>query len=118
MEIRDKNPMLAGLIKKLDEKGRQEKAPIWESLAERLNRPRRRMSEVNLFSLERHASGKETVVVPGLVLGAGDVSKPLIVVALRFSRIAEEKIRKAGGKCMSIEKFMEEKAPKGARIMG
>ena len=118
MKIRDKNPLLAELIGKLVEKGRQEKVPMWVAVAEKLNRPRRKGYEVNLFRLEDHAGGKEMLIVPGIVLGTGELTKPVTVAALKFSRIAEEKIKKAGGKCLSIEKLMEEKGVKGARIIG
>lgn len=119
MKIRDKNTQLKELISKLDEMGREEKGQFWSALAKKLNRPRRQGHEVNLFSLDRNAPGKSTVVVPGTVLGTGAITKPLTVAALRFSRGAEEKISKAGGRCMSIESFMQEKkSGKGVLIMG
>ena len=119
MKVRDKNPLLSGLIKKLDEKGRQENVPLWSALAKKLNRPRRKTYEVNLFSLEKNATGKETVVVPGSVLGSGELTKPVTVAALKFSGKAEEKIKKAGGKSVSIEEFIEDNPKaKGIRIMG
>ncbi len=119
MKIRDKNPLLASLIRSLEEKGRQEKTPLWAALAKKLNRPRRMGYEVNMFRLEKHAAPKETVVVPGSVLGSGKLTKPLAVAALRFSGKAEEKIKKAGGSCISIEKFAGEyKKGKKILIMG
>ncbi len=118
MRVREKNELLADLIRKTEEKGRQENKPFWQALARKLNRPRRRAYEVNLFSLEKHA-GKETVVVPGYVLGSGEITKPVTVAALRFSGKAEEKIKKAGGKVMAIEDFVESKPNlKTVRIMG
>jgi len=118
MKVRGKNELLADLIKKLDEKGRQENKPFWQALAKKLNRPRRKAHEVNLFSLEKHA-GKETVVVPGYVLGSGEITKPVTVAALKFSGNAEEKIKKAGGRTLDIEDFIESKPNlKTVRIMG
>jgi large subunit ribosomal protein L18e len=117
MKARDKNPALAGLIRKLDEMGRQHNVPLWSDLARRLNRPRRSAYEVNMFRLDRNARPKETVVVPGYVLGSGELHKPLNVVALKFSGKAKEKIRKAGGKCIPIERAVEE-GMKGMRIIG
>jgi large subunit ribosomal protein L18e len=119
MKIRDKNPAVADLISRLEEIGRRENIPLWSALAEKLNRPRRKGYEVNLFKLEKNAEGKKTVVVPGIVLGSGKLTKAVNVAALRFSNRAEEKIKKAGGHCMSLEKFMEEKPhPKSVVIMG
>ena len=119
MKVREKSTLLADLIRKLDEKGRQENKPFWGTLAKKLNRPRRKAYEVNLFSLEKNATGKETVVVPGYVLGSGEITKPVTVAALRFSGKAEEKIKKAGGKTLDIEDFVESKPDlKTVRIMG
>ncbi len=119
MRIRDKNDVLAGLISQLEEKGRTEKVPLWGAVAKKLNRPNRKSYEVNLFRLEKNAAGKGTVIVPGSVLGSGELTKPLTVAALRFSKSAEEKIKKAGGRCMSIQELMEGKgAVQGVRIMG
>lgn len=119
MKIRDKNPQLKGLISRLEERGREEKAPFWSALAKKLNRPNRKGYEVNLFRLEKNAPAKSTIVVPGSVLGTGQITKPLTVAALRFSSGAEEKIKKAGGHTMGIESFIgEKKSGKGVLIMG
>jgi large subunit ribosomal protein L18e len=118
MQVRGKNPPLADLIRRLEEKGRQENKPFWQALAKKLNRPRRKAYEVNLFSLEKHA-GKETVVVPGYVLGSGEITKPVTVAALHFSAKAEEKIRKTGGKALDIDDFIGSRPNlKNVRIMG
>jgi large subunit ribosomal protein L18e len=117
MRARNKNPPLAGLIKKLEERGRQDRVPLWSDLARRLNRPRRVAYEVNLFRLDRNAKARETVVVPGYVLGSGELKKPVYVVALKFSGKAEAKIKKAGGRCIPMEKVIEDDM-KGLRILG
>ncbi|UCD03375.1 MAG: 50S ribosomal protein L18e [Candidatus Aenigmatarchaeota archaeon] len=118
MKIREKNARLKDLIAKMEETGRQENKPFWRALAKKLNRPRRKAYEVNLFSLERYA-GKETVIVPGYVLGTGDITKPVNVAALKFSAKAEEKIKKAGGKVMDVFDFVESRPNlKTVKIMG
>ena len=118
MKVRDKNELLRDLIEKLEIRGRQENVPFWGALAKKLNRPRRKSYEVNLFSLEKYA-GKETVVVPGYVLGTGDLTKPVTVAAIKFSSKAEDKIKKAGGKVMDIFDFVESKPNlKAVKIMG
>jgi large subunit ribosomal protein L18e len=119
MKVRSKNEPLRELIRQLEEKGRHENKPFWQTLAKKINRPRRKAYEVNLFSLERNAKGRETVVVPGYVLGSGTITKPVTVAALKFSGKAEEKIRKAGGKVLPMEEFMGSRPNlKNVRIMG
>ena len=119
MKARGKNELLKDLIVKLEEKGRQENKPFWAALAKKLNRPRRKAYEVNLYSLERNATGKETIVFPGYVLGTGNITKPINVAAVKFSEKAREKIAKSGGKTMDMESFVESKPTlKSVRIMG
>lgn len=107
------------LIEKLYKEGMEKEAKVWRAVAKDLNRPRRKGFEVNLTRIEKHAKAKETVVVPGVVLGSGDVKKRIVVAALKFSGKAKEKIEKAGGECLSIEELYEKNPKgKGLRIMG
>jgi large subunit ribosomal protein L18e len=113
------NPNLVGLIGKLKEASRVNKAPVWRDIALRLEGPSRNWAEVNISRLDRYAGENETVVVPGKLLGSGEIGKKVTVAAYRFSGQAKEKIVKAGGKDLSIEELMA-KNPKGSkiRIMG
>jgi len=109
------NPYLKNLIEELRKKYFELKAPIWLDLAEKLGKPRRKRIEVNISRISRYAKENEVIVVPGVVLGAGDLEKPLKIAAWRFSKKAREKIEKAGGKCLSIEELMKEN-PKGSGV--
>ena len=86
-------------LKKLD-------APAWERVIEELTGGTRRGNEVNLSLIERYSTG--TVLVPGTVLGTGELSKAVTVAALKFSKSAKEKITKAGGKTMTIIELAKE----------
>ncbi|MEM5829712.1 MAG: 50S ribosomal protein L18e [Candidatus Aenigmatarchaeota archaeon] len=109
------NPYLKQLVEELKQKSRELKAPIWKAVAKNLERPRRRKVEVNVYKIERNAKENETVIVPGVVLGSGEIKKPVRVAAWRFSPQAEEKIRKAGGTVMKIEDVLKEN-PKGSNV--
>ena len=115
MSTREKNPVLRDTIEKLQRAGIEKKAPIWRAVARLLNKPTRRRHEVNLFLLERNLKKNQVAVVPGTVLGSGELTKPVSVAALKFSEEAEKKIKKAGGACLTIEELME-KHPKGERV--
>jgi large subunit ribosomal protein L18e len=92
---------------------------VWRALARGLNRPGRGGFRVNLYRIEKHAKGKETIAVPGIVLGSGEVSRARDVAALRFSESARAKLEKAGGKCLTIRQLLEQNpGGKGVRIMG
>ncbi len=113
------NPHLRKLINFLRLKSKELKAPIWKVVAEKLEKPTRQRIEVNLSGVERYVKENETIVVPGVVLGTGILTKKLTIAAWRFSRSAKKKIEKIGGKAISIKELVE-KNPKGnnVRIMG
>lgn len=119
MKVRNKNEVTKELIERIYEKSFENESKFWRAVAKALNRPRRKRFEVNLVKLEKYAKSGETIIVPGVVLGSGDIRKSVRIAALRFSRKAREKIEKSGGKCLSIEELFE-KNPKGrgVRIMG
>jgi len=116
---RKTNPNLVALIQHLKDAGRVNGAPVWRDIALRLEGPMSNWAEVNIGKIERHAAENEIVVIPGKLLGAGEISKKVTVAAFRSSGQAREKIKKAGGKNMSIEDLVSSN-PKGAkvRIMG
>jgi len=113
MKIRNKEAGVKELVSTL---GKSE-VKIWKAVALKLNRPRRARFEVNLYNLDKKSGKSKTVVVPGIVLGIGEITKPLNVAALKFSKTAKEKIEKAGGKCMEISELVGSNE-KGIKIMG
>ncbi len=110
---------LVSLIHFLKKYSHEEEAPIWRDIAKRLERPRRSWATVNVSRLDLYAEPKDFIVVPGSLLGAGLLDKPLTVAAYKISKGAEEKIIEAGGKTLTIDQLASER-PKGqgVRIMG
>lgn len=117
--LRKTNPELIALVESLRTVGREQGAPIWRDIAHRLERPARLWAEVNVSKLEFVVREGETAVVPGKVLSAGHITRPVNVAAFKFSAQAREKITAAGGKCLSIGELVEQNT-KGAkcRIIG
>lgn len=109
------NIYLKEIIQKLRKLGHEKNIPIWLTVAEKLEKPRRKRIEVNLSRIERYVKEGETIVVPGIVLGSGNLTKKIKVAAWRFSNSAREKIEKAGGECLSIDELVE-KNPKGSGV--
>lgn len=119
MKLKEKNPELKKLIEDLHKKSFELDAKIWKAVAKDLNKSRRSGHKVNLYHLQKHAKPKETILVPGTVLGSGEITKSVSIAALKFSKSAREKIKKAGGTCMSIQELFEKnKKGKGVRIIG
>ncbi|MEM2280735.1 MAG: 50S ribosomal protein L18e [Candidatus Bathyarchaeia archaeon] len=109
------NPELIGLIRFLRKQSREQKAKIWRAIAEKLAASRRRRIVVNISRINRYTSKNDTVVVPGKVLGAGELNHPVTVAAFAFSETAKQKIKKAKGKCLTIPELIK-KNPKGSNV--
>ena len=107
--------MLIALIQDLKKKAYENDAPIWKDIALRLEKPSRNWPEVNLDRINRYIKENETALVPGKVLSMGDIRKKVSIAAWSFSEKAQEKIKKAGGKSMSIEDLVKNN-PKGENI--
>ena len=75
---------------------------IWKRVSKLLLSPRRKRIAVNVSKISKHTSNGQTAVVPGKVLGIGDLDHKVDVVALSFSESAKEKIKKSGGKTILL----------------
>ena len=113
------NPMLIILIHDLKKQANENDAPIWKDIALRLEKPSRNWPEVNLDRISKYTGEKETALIPGKVLSTGELTKKVSIAAWSFSEKSQEKIKKAGGKYMSIEELIKNN-PKGkdVRILG
>lgn len=109
------NPLLINAIRVLRRKARENDAEVWRDVADRLSRSKRRCITVNISRLARHTEKGETAVVPGKVLGVGNINHPVTVGAFSFSETARLKIRKVKGVCLSLVELTE-KNPKGANV--
>lgn len=113
--IRKENPELRHVLIELRRAAKAHAAPVWSDVARRLARPRHQVDPVNVAHLERLTAAREVVVVPGKLLAAGRLTKPLTVAAFQFSGAARTKIHAAGGTVLSIHELMKSK-PDGAGV--
>jgi large subunit ribosomal protein L18e len=108
------NPRLIRLIIACE----KTKSKMWKEIARRLAIKRRR-AEVNVSKIDRYAKEGETIVVPGVVLGNGNITKKVKVAALRFSKSAKEKLLNSGCEVLTLEELLiENPEGKNTRIMG
>ncbi|MBL20488.1 MAG: 50S ribosomal protein L18e [Euryarchaeota archaeon] len=116
---RKTNKALITLIGDLKAQSRSTGAALWRDVANRLESSRSNWAEPNLSRLSRTASENETVLVPGKLLGSGDVAGSPNVAAYSVSASARSKIEAAGGRVMSIRDLMEDNPNgTGVRIIG
>lgn len=113
------DPGLVSLIEDLKRWSWENQAPIWRDIARRLEKPSRVWAEVNISRISMHVGKGETLIVPGKLLGAGEIDRPVTIASVKTTRGAREKIIKAGGTVMTIPQLVKAN-PKGTgvRIMG
>lgn len=114
------NPIVASLIYELRRASKTHEAPIWRAISKKLTKPRRLRSEVNLSKISRCSKESDkAVIIPGKVLGSGEIDRPITVAAISVSEGARLKIEAAKGRVISISELVAEN-PKGTgvRILG
>lgn len=109
------DPNLSKLLVDLERQSSNKQAPIWKQVAKLLQRGRRRRIAFNISKLNRLTQKNDLVIVPGKILGAGKIDHPLVISAWNFSKVANEKIQQAGGKCLTISEMMK-KHPQGKMV--
>ena len=113
------NPILLNLIHELKKRSNEQSVNLWRRIADDLERPTRQRRVVNLSNISRYTKEDEIIIVPGKVLGAGDLSHKITISAFQFSDGAKEKIEKAGAKIVPLLELSKEKPTgKGIRIIG
>ncbi|MBN2459511.1 50S ribosomal protein L18e [Candidatus Woesearchaeota archaeon] len=114
MRTVQKNEQLMELLQLLKKTAIDNNAAVWKRVASDLEKPTRQRRVVNIFKLEKHCKDNDVIVVPGKVLGTGDLKKKVTVAAYTFSGQALEKIN-AKGKAMSIKEMVQNN-PQGKKI--
>jgi len=113
------NPMLISLIKDLKKTANEKEAMIWKDVALRLEKPSKNWPEIHLDRINRYINEKEIALVPGKVLSDGNLNKKVTIAAWSFSEKAQDKIKKAGGKTITIQELMKTNPDgKNIRILG
>ena len=113
-----KNQHTTALIQTLKRTAAEAKAPLWKRVAEDLEKPTRQRRIVNIFKIDAYAEEGDTVIVPGKVLGEGDLTKKVTVVAFSFSDEARAKIAKSGKTMTIIELVKSNPKAQKVKILG
>lgn len=88
-------------------------------VANDLSRPTRIRREVNLSRLNRYTKEDEMIIVPGKVLGGGDLDHKITISAFKFSQSALSKLEKSGSKIVPLNDITKESVNgKRIRIIG
>jgi len=94
------------------------KNPSWGKLASLLSGPTRKQAKVNLDKIEKKVKDNEVAIIPGKVLGGGEINKKIRIAALGFSKEAEKKLKAVGCEIVSLkEEIKKNKKAEGTRIL-
>jgi large subunit ribosomal protein L18e len=106
------NPNKEKLIEELKIHSNKEKSNFWRRIAKELEKPTRRTRQVNLEKLNNHTKENELVMVPGKLLGTGDLKHKLTIASFSATETAKEKLK---SNLISIHDLIK-KDPKGKNI--
>lgn len=92
---------------------------LLQRVANDLDKPTRRRREVNLSKLNRYTKENDIIIVPGKVLGGGDLNHKITISALNFSQSALEKLNKVGSTIIPLQDLSKESViGKKVKIIG
>lgn len=84
----------------------KQKNKLWLDVAKYISRPKRKSVSVNIEKINKLSKDSELVVVPGKVLGKGNLDHHIVIAALKFSSDAKKKLSEKGS-LMSIQQLLK-----------
>ncbi len=113
------NQLVINMVKDLRQASTKHKAPIWSKLAQMAQKPNIARRIVNVGRLNDVTNDNDVIVVPGKVLGTGNISHKITLCSFSISTAAAKKITGAGGKIINYSEVIS-KFPtgKGVKIIG
>ena len=90
---RKTNADLVGLIDQLKAQSRDTGAALWRDVAQRLSKSRKNWAQPNLSRVTRYAPEGATILVPGKLLGSGEVTVNRTIAAYSVSTSARANLQ-------------------------
>ena len=78
------------------------RAKNWNKVAQIVSGSRRKYSNVNIGRIEKESNEGEVIIIPGKVLGNGNLTKRIKICALYFSTSAIKKIKSGKGEAIKL----------------
>jgi len=91
------NQVVQKLAYDLKKASKSNDAPIWLKLSKLASRPSKVKRVLNLNKIEQLTKEGDVIVVPGKVLGTGNISHKITLCSFSISNVAATKIIEAGG---------------------
>ncbi|MCL4375624.1 50S ribosomal protein L18e [Candidatus Marsarchaeota archaeon] len=83
----------------------EKKRKLFKRIAKFAAKPKRSRVSINLNRLDKYASASDNIIVPGKVLGLGNVTKSFNISALDYSSEAAKKLAESKCKMVSIKEM-------------
>lgn len=113
IKIRTKRKTSSELVESIEFAKRENN----KELLKYLSRPTREQVKLNLNEINEKIESEKEIIIPGKVLGVGELNKKVIIYSLSFSNSAEEKIKSSGSDIKYLSEFLKGKKSDKVRII-
>ena len=110
------NQVVIQMAKELKQASTKNDAPIWAKLAKLALKTSVSRKVINLNKIDEVTEDNAVIVVPGKVLGTGNVSHKITLSSFSISNTAAKKILDAGGSIISFSEMIN-KFPTGKGVI-
>jgi large subunit ribosomal protein L18e len=113
------NTLVGNIVWTLRKAFKKNKTSIWKFLEHEISKPRSIRRVVNISRLSSVTKNDEVIIVPGKVLGSGEMDHKLTVCAFSISEMAAKKITDVGGNVITLNELVDRYPDgRGVRIIG
>ena len=113
------NQVVIQMAKELKQASSKNDAPIWSKLAKLALKTTVSRRVVNLNKIDEVTKENAVIVVPGKVLGTGNISHKITLSSFSISNTAAKKILESGGTIISFTEMIKQfPTGKGVTIIG
>ncbi|TLX72011.1 MAG: 50S ribosomal protein L18e [Thaumarchaeota archaeon] len=113
------NQLVIQMVKELKGASKKNNAPIWSRLAEFALKPSSARRIINIGQIDKFVKDNDVIVVPGKVLGTGNISHKITLCSFSMSNTGAKKVLQSGGKILSFSELIKSHPTgKGVVIIG
>ena len=113
------NQVVLQMAKELKGASKKNNAPIWSRLAELALKPSSARRTINIGQIDKFVKDNDVIVVPGKVLGTGNISHKITLCSFSMSTTGAKKVLQSGGKILSFSELIKSHPTgKGVVIIG
>ncbi|TLX82223.1 MAG: 50S ribosomal protein L18e [Thaumarchaeota archaeon] len=113
------NQLVIQMVRELKGASKKNNAPIWSRLAELALKPSSARRTINIGQIDKFVKDNDVIVVPGKVLGTGNISHKITLCSFSMSTTGAKKVLQSGGKILSFSELIKSHPTgKGVVIIG